>query len=80
MMDIFQKFVKCGQFVRNSVIPPKFIHAVDFVNAIINPSRAVWGMTLYGFCSVVILKAFKTAFDMSLIVRLNQCRNLPLNG
>jgi hypothetical protein len=79
MMDMFQKFVKCAQFFRNSVLPPKIIHASDFVNAIINPCRAVWGTTLHNFCNEMILKAVKTIFDMLLIAHLNQCRNLLLN-
>jgi hypothetical protein len=45
MVDIFQKLVKGAQFVRNPVLPPKFIHAVVFVNITINPSTAVWSMT-----------------------------------
>jgi hypothetical protein len=50
---MFQKFVKCSQFVRKSVLPPKIIHASDFVNAIINPRRTVRGMTSHSFCNVV---------------------------
>jgi hypothetical protein len=80
MMDILQKFVKCVRFVRNSVLPPKCIHAIDFVNVIINSSRALWGMTLHSFCNVVTLKAVQTIFDTLLIVHLNQCRNLLLIG
>jgi hypothetical protein len=80
MMDMFQKFVKYAQFLRNSVLPLKITHASDFVNAFSNPCRAVWGMTLHSFCKVVILKAVKTIFDMLVIVHLKQCRNLILNG
>jgi hypothetical protein len=80
MMDIFQKFIKCAQFVRNSVLPEKLIHASIFVNAIIDARRAVWGMTLHSFCNVVILNAVTTIFDMLLIVHLNEYRNLLLNG
>jgi hypothetical protein len=80
MMDILQKFFKCVHFVRNSVLPVKFIHTSDFVNAIIDPCTAVWGMALHSFCNVVILKAVKTLFDMLLIVHLNQCENLVLNS
>jgi hypothetical protein len=79
-MDIIQKFVKCVQFVRNFVLPPKCIHAFDFVNVIINCSKALCGMTLHSFCNVVILKSGQTIFDMLLIVHLNQCRNLLLIG
>jgi hypothetical protein len=79
VVDIFQKLVKGVQFVRNSVLP-KFIHTVVFVNTIINPSTVVWSMTLHSFCDVVIIKAVKTICDMFLIVQLNQCRNLLLNG
>jgi hypothetical protein len=75
MMDMFQKFVKYAQFLRNSVLPPKIIHASDFVNAFINPCRAVCGMTLHSFCNVMIVKAVKTIFDMLMIVHVNQCRN-----
>jgi hypothetical protein len=80
MMDVFQKYVKCAEFLRNSVLPPKIIHASDFMNAIINSCRAVWDMTLHSFCNVVVLKAVKSIFDMVLIVHVNQCRNLLLNG
>jgi hypothetical protein len=71
---MFQKFAKCAYFFRNSVLPPKIIHASDFVNAIINPCRAV-----HNFCDVVTLKIVKTIFDMLLFGHLNQCRNLLLN-
>jgi hypothetical protein len=80
MMDMFQKFVKCAQFFRKSVLPPKIIHASDFVNATINPCRALWGITLHNFCNVMTLKAVKSVFDMLLIGRLNQCKKILLNG
>jgi hypothetical protein len=80
MMDLFQKFVKCAQFVRKSVRPPKIIHASDFVHDIINPCTAVWGMILHSLCNVVVLKSVKEIYNMLLIVHQNQGRNLLLNG
>jgi hypothetical protein len=57
-----------------------YMQVTLWIPSIINPCRPVWGMTLHSFCNVLILKALKTIFDMLLIVHLNQCRNLLLNG
>jgi hypothetical protein len=42
--------------VRNSVLPLKFILASDFVNAIIDARRDLWGMTIQSLYNIFILK------------------------